>query len=134
MQNKSRMYALALKETLESVSQKTQTERIKNFKKLLKKRGDLKLAAKILQEFYKAWRDHKGKVGELMSAKPLSFGMREYSKKALQKKGFIYEEKVDASLVGGVALLLGNEYLIDNTIQSKIQKLRKQLNIMQINE
>ncbi len=122
------MYAQALKETLEGVSQKTQaTVRIKNFKKLLKKRGDLKLLAQILQEFQKAWRERKGKIGELLSAKPLSPAIREYSKKAVQKKGFVYEEKVDSSLIGGMALLLSNEYLIDNTVAGKIRKLREQL-------
>ncbi len=127
MQNKTRAYAAALVNVLEKAPWRVRAQRLRNFKKLLKKRGDLKLVSKILQEFSKLWKERKGTVAYVISAKPLRPHARESLKRALVKKGFLYEEKIDPSLIGGVQILLGQEYFIDNSIKAKLRKLRSQL-------
>lgn len=117
---------MALKDVLLKSSSQKQGIRIANFKKLLKKRGDLKIATKVLREFKTLWLERNGKIGKVLSAKPLSQEAKGRAKRALAKKGFAYDEKTDPSLIGGMALLLGNEYYIDNTVRGKIEKLRAQ--------
>ena len=89
MQNKTKAYAQALKEVLENATNKVQGERISNFKKLVKRRGDLKLVSKIFQEFQKLWLERNGKIGKVVSAKPLSAALGTHTKNALRRKGFL---------------------------------------------
>ncbi|MBI1984504.1 MAG: F0F1 ATP synthase subunit delta [Candidatus Wildermuthbacteria bacterium] len=123
MQNKARLYAAVLLSSLQKASGSELEKRAKRFRDLLKKRGDLKLAANILQEFKKLWRERKGKIAEVQSAKPLLRSQAAVFRKKLQKQGFIFENKVDESAIGGVAVLLGNEYFVDNTVKGKLRKI-----------
>ena len=123
MQNKARIYGEVLKEVLEKTPAKKRATIFQNFKNLLKKRGDLRLLARATQEFTRAWRNRKGKMGTVVLASIPSSSARRSVLRALKQQGFNYEEKVDPRLIGGAEIFLGNDYLIDNSIKGKLQKL-----------
>jgi F0F1-type ATP synthase delta subunit len=45
-------------------------------------------------------------------------------KKTLKKEGYVIKDEVHEDLIGGAAVFLSNEYLIDNSIKGKLHKLR----------
>ena len=45
-------------------------------------------------------------------------------KNVLKKDGYQVKEEQNESLIGGTAVFLGNEYLFDNTVKGKLQKLK----------
>ena len=124
---KSRVFATALKEVVEKTPEKSYQEVVSRFKPLVKKRGELRHLPAILQEFKELWRERKGKVAKVVVAKPLQGSVKTLLSRSLQKKGFQYEEEVVKEAVGGVAVFLGKEYVIDNTVKAALSKLRKQL-------
>ena len=117
MQGKAKTYAQAMVESLDGLSEKEAAKRVKNLKILLQKRGDFKQLSKILYEFSRAWKEWKGQIAEVVTAEPLSSKARESMEKSLKKKGYIMEERIDPSVIGGTALYLGRDYMIDGTIR-----------------
>ena len=123
IRNKTKIYSRALKEVLESVAEEEIPEKIRNFKNLLKKRGELKTAGRIMREFKKIWSQKKGRAAEVITATPLTEEQRGKISRSLKEKGFIIKEKVDPAALGGIALIFGDENLIDRTIKNKIRLL-----------
>lgn len=123
MQSKAKTYAAVMVEALDGVSEKEAVKRAKSLKILLQKRGDFKQLSKILQEFSRAWRERRGSVAEVVSAEPLSSKAREDMEKSLKKKGYVMEERIDPSVIGGTALYLGRDYVIDGTIRGKLKRI-----------
>ena len=78
----------------------------------------------ILQEFTKLWEERKGKVARVVSARELPQSFVGSVKSALEKKGYQIKEEHIANLLGGAAVFLGQEYLFDNTVKGKLQKLK----------
>ena len=115
-------------ESFDGFSEKEATERVKSLKILLQKRGDFKQLSKILYEFTRAWKERKGPVAEVVSTEPLSGKVRESMEKSLKKKGYIMEERIDSSVIGGIALYLGRDFLIDGTIRGKLKRISKIIN------
>lgn len=129
MIKKSIVYATGLLRALDGIPEKEQKARVVRFKKLLKKRGDLRLLSSILQEFEKLWEQRKGTVACLVSAAKIPSSFSESVKKTLKKKGYQVKEEQDESVIGGTAVFLGNEYLFDNTVKGKLQKLKAVLTL-----
>ena len=127
MAKKATIYAQVLLETLDGVPQKEQRVRVERFKNLLKKRGDLRFSNTILQEFEKLWEQRKGTVARLVSASKLPPSISGPMKKSLKGKGYQIREEVNELLIGGSVVFLGNEYLFDNTVKGKLQKLKEVL-------
>lgn len=127
MQSKAKTYALVMVESLDGVSEKEAAKRVQRLKLLLQKRGDLKLLSKILQEFSRAWKERKGQIGEVVTAEPLSKLTREKIEKSLEGKGYIMKETVEPSIIGGMALFLGRDFLIDGTVRGKLKRITKLL-------
>ena len=123
MPSKARIYGEVLKEVLEKTPEQKRKALFQNFRNLLKKRGDLRLLARAVQEFKTAWTNRKGNMGTVVFAKIPSARDRRSVTKTLKRKGFIYKQIVDPALVGGAKIFLGNEYVIDNTIRGKLQRL-----------
>ena len=123
MQSKVRIYAKVLHEALRGVSLAEQKKRIRMFKEILKRRGDIKISHGILQEFYRLQKEQKGKVGEVVSAKKLAASVKARLVSNLKSMKFALQDRIDPSLIGGVAVFLGNEFLIDNTILGRLRKL-----------
>ena len=119
MSNKVRAYAQALREALEKADTKETKQRIGRFVTLLKKQGDLKIAGEILLELQS--QEKEGVV--LVSARPLSKQAKEHIEEFLKER---VKEKVDPAVVGGVALFINNELLIDGTVKKKLEKIFSQ--------
>ncbi|MBI1971472.1 MAG: F0F1 ATP synthase subunit delta [Candidatus Wildermuthbacteria bacterium] len=126
--HRTRIYASVLRSVLEKTPQSKQRGVAARFVELLKRGGQLKAAGNILQEFKKLWAERRGKQARVLTALPLLKTQRDHIRRALQKKGFVMKEEVNPQLVGGTAIFLGNEYVIDNTVKGKLQKLKRYLN------
>ena len=94
------------------------------FKTLLKKRGDLRLQSAILGEFVKLWEQRDGKIAKVVSAKKMPTSFIDSTTRTLEKEGYMVREEENEALIGGFAVFLSNEYLIDNSIKGKLHKLR----------
>ena len=129
MAKKTSLYARALVESLKDAPLKEQKERIVRFKTLLKKRGDLRLQSAILGEFVKLWEKRDGKIATVISAKEAPDSFISSITKTLKKEGYIVKEEENEALIGGFAVFLSNEYLIDNSIKGKLHKLRLLLKV-----
>ncbi|MEK7542088.1 MAG: F0F1 ATP synthase subunit delta [Patescibacteria group bacterium] len=124
---KAKIYARVLLEVLEGQSRKEIRLLSSRFKELLKKRGDLKYLAQILREFKALEEEKKGKLGEVVTANPLSGVVKSQVQKVLEDKGYQMKERVEPSVIGGQAIFLGKEYLIDGTIRGRLQRIAKLL-------
>lgn len=123
MQSNVRIYAKVLHEALKGVSLAEQKKRVRVFKEILKKRGDIKMSHGILQEFHRLQKEQKGKSGKVVSAKQLSQSIKTMLAATLKSTQFVLEERVDKAVIGGVAVFLGKEFLIDNTILGRLRRL-----------
>ena len=127
MQSKVKLYATLLTEVLDKATEKQAAEKIARFKVLLKKAGDMQLASKIGKEFEKTWEARRGQKGEIISAAPLSKSVGDAFSRALRKKGYVPEERIQEDVLGGVAVFLGTEELVDNTFAARLQRIQKEL-------
>tara|TARA_Y100000310_G_scaffold335775_1_gene418654 strand:+ start:3039 stop:3434 length:396 start_codon:yes stop_codon:yes gene_type:complete len=127
MTKKTRIYARALVAALKDVEGKEMQARIARFKEVLKKRGDLKLVSAVIREFQRLWEQREGKISRVVVANPEAGGGLKKTKEMLQKKGYQSTQEVQEDLIGGLAVFLGSEYLIDNTIRGRLQKLQEYL-------
>ena len=127
MASRARIYAEVLQDALEGAQDSGIV--FTRFKELVQKRGDSKLAPQILQEFKKVSQEREGMQAQVITAAPLPEEVRVKVAGSLQKKGFRMEEKVNPEVQGGMALVLGSEYIIDGTIKGKLQKLARLFNI-----
>jgi F0F1-type ATP synthase delta subunit len=123
MQSKVRIYAKVLYEALKGVSSSEQEKRIQVFREILKKRGDMKMSHGILQEFGRLGKEQKGAIGEVVSARALAPSVKAALASKLRSMKFVLEDRIDSRLIGGVAVFLGKEFLIDNTILARLRKL-----------
>ena len=124
MVKKVSLYAKVLVQSLNGASEKEQKEIAVRFKRLLKKRGDLRHLSSVLQEFLKLWEERKGKIARVITAHEFSSSFVSSMKNVLKKDGYQVKEEQNESLIGGTAVFLGNEYLFDNTVKGKLQKLK----------
>jgi len=124
MAKKANLYAAVLVQSFKGAPEKKQREIAIKFKSLLKKRGDLRHLSSVLQEFSKLWEERKGKIARVASAAELSLTFVSTMKSTLKKKGYQMKEQQNENLLGGVAVFLGNEYLFDNTVRGRLQKLK----------
>ena len=123
MQSKVRIYARVLHEALKGVSLVEQKKRIRVFKEILKKRGDIKISNGILQEFHRLGQEQKGKIGKVISGHILQASVKSMLSIMLRSMRYTLEDRIDPAVIGGVAVFLGNEFLIDNTIVGRLRKL-----------
>lgn len=129
MAKKARLYAKALVSSLDNVAEKEQKVRVVRFLNLLKKRGELRQLSLILQEFKKFWEQRKGTIAHVVSAENLSLPLASEIKKSLAKQGYQVKEEKDTRVIGGTAVFLSNEYLFDNTVKGKLEKLKAALKL-----
>ena len=127
MRNRAMTYAKAMVEVFDGLSEKEAKKKAQTLKRMLYKRGDSKQASKILREFTRAWKERKGKVATVLTAASLANKSKKQFEDALSKKQYIMEEKVDPQVIGGTALFLGSDYVIDGTIRGKLKRISKLL-------
>ncbi|MCH7828316.1 F0F1 ATP synthase subunit delta [Patescibacteria group bacterium] len=124
MTKKASIYAKVLVQSFKGAPEKEQKMIAARFKSLLKKRGDLRYVSSILQEFAKLWEERNGKIAHVLTAHELPVLYAHLIKSALKKQGYQVKTELNESLIGGTAIFLGQEYLFDNTVKGKLQKLR----------
>ncbi len=117
------VYAKALKEVLERASEKERKKVVARLKIVLKRRQHVRHFSSVLKEFEQLWVERKGKQARAVVARPLGRELKAKVSRELLKKGFQYNEEVQEDVLGGIALFLGKDYLIDNTVRSKLAKL-----------
>lgn len=123
MQSKVRVYARVLHEALKGVSLAEQKKRIRVFKEILKKRGDIKISSGILRVFLRLQKEQGGRVGEVVSSRKLAASAKSALASKLKSMKFVLKNRIDEAVIGGVAVFLGDEFLIDNTILGRLRKL-----------
>ena len=125
IQHKPTVYARLLVEALRDASPKTVALRVANFKKLLKRSSDLKIAGRAVKEFERLWAAKDGTVAEVVVARPLGASARKKLESRLKTKGYVLAERIDPRVIGGVAIRLGADVLVDGTITNKLRRLRE---------
>jgi F0F1-type ATP synthase delta subunit len=125
MRNDVRQYGRVLVDILKDASEKEALEKAKRFKKMLYKQGAFKRVGEILMNFSKAWKEKDGAIATVVSAQPLSAQTKSNMEETLKEKNYVMEEEVNPYVIGGVAMQLGNSYLIDSTIRGKLKKIQK---------
>lgn len=124
IQHKTTLYARLLVEALREASPAVVATRVANFKKLLKRANDLKIAGKVVKEFERLWAARDGVVAEVVTARQLGGSARKKLESRLKAKGYVLAERIDPRVIGGVALRLGSDILVDGTIMNKLQRMR----------
>lgn len=125
---KAKIYAKVLLEVVEGKSKQEAEKIVKNLLLLLRKRGDIRLGFRVVRELQNLEEEKEGKPGLVVSAKPLYAELKQRLENSLSKKGFAMKESVHPSVMGGLAIFLGREYMIDGTVRGKLSKLAKSLN------
>lgn len=125
IQHKERVYAGLLVDALRNAKGAVRHERIARFTKLLKRTGDLKIAGKVVKSFERAWARRDGEIALAVTARPLTEAARKKLAARLKAKGYVLQEKVDPKILGGVALRLGEETMVDGTIVNKLRRLQE---------
>ncbi|MDF1498413.1 MAG: ATP synthase F1 subunit delta [Patescibacteria group bacterium] len=122
-----KQYAISLYESTIKVDKVQAERRIKKFVDILKKNNDLSLSNKIIEQYYRHYRDEKNisKI-EIVSHKKLN---PETLNQIIQKfnKQIEVEEKIDKSLIGGIIIKMDNNLLIDGSVKRKLKNLRKNI-------
>ena len=122
-----KQYAISLYESTIKIDKIQAEQRIENFVEILKKNNDLSLADKIIEQYYKYYRDQRNisKI-EVTSAEKLN---PELLNKIIQKfqKQIEIKEIVDESLIGGIILRVDDNLLIDGSVKKKLKNLKKSI-------
>ena len=120
-------YAQALYESTAGKSQAQQEKALQSFVALLIRYNDRSLLPRIIESYGKIRRKTEGltKV-ELTTAEKASGKIKTEIKKKLGE-GAEMNEIVEPEVLGGLKLIINDEYLIDGTLQSRVEKLYQSL-------
>ena len=122
-----KQYAISLYESTTKIDKIQAEKRIGNFIKILIKNNDLSLIDKIIQQYYKYYRNQRNitKI-EVSSAKKLN---PEILNKLIQKfhNQIEIEETIDESLIGGIVLRIDDNLLLDGSVKRKLENLERNL-------
>src|SRR5262245_58247647 len=122
-----RKYAQALYELSKGASAAESDKIAKSFVKLLVRNNDRSLLPRIIEQYEKMRRKQEGitKV-EVTTAKKMSSKTRGDIEKKFSGKVEI-SERVHPEVLGGMQLIINDEYLVDGTLQARVEKLYKAL-------
>ena len=120
-----RRYVKALAGSLaKAKTRKEAVAMLDNFFLLVKRRGDTKFLITCLAEAQKEYKAKGRKPTEMVSAASLSLASQKKTLSLLKLKGFGAPTwRVNSQLLGGSALFLGNEYLMDGTLREKLHRM-----------
>ncbi|MBW6440600.1 ATP synthase F1 subunit delta [Patescibacteria group bacterium] len=122
-----KQYAISLYESTLKIDKVQAEQRIGNFIEILRKNNDLSLIEKIIEQYYKYYREQSNisKI-QVTSAKKLN---PEILNKIIQKfnKQIEIEEIIDESLIGGFVLRVDDNLLIDGSVKKKLENLKKNI-------
>ena len=120
-------YAQALYESTVGKSEHEQEKISKAFVALLAAYNDSSLLSRIIEYYSRVRRRSEGltKV-DLTTADKASVKIKTELKKKLGERLEI-DEKIDPNVLGGIKLIINDEYLIDGTFQSRVERLHQAL-------
>ncbi len=129
--SRTKELAHVLFDTTEGKPEAEQNEALKNFASYLAKKGLLKDEDAIALEYQKIYNSHHGIVEATVTLiARLSEHKRLELREALKKKYKAREvhilEKVDARLIGGMKIQVGDE-VFDSSLQNSLDQLQAQL-------
>lgn len=127
MSQKARTYAAALRAVLADSSPELAPQIVSRFHRELKRRGDLRIAGSVLREFETLWAERNGTVATAITAEGLTEEGRRELERTLAERGYQLTEKRNPEVSGGVALFLGSDYLIDNTVKGRMGRMWRTL-------
>lgn len=120
-----KQYAVSLYELTKDASNEESAELIKNFVNLLRFDNNLSMEKRIVEEYQTYCRKQKG-ISKLRihSAEKLSPSIVSGIVKHFAGQVEI-EEEVDPDLIGGIAVEINDDTLIDGSVRKKLNDLRK---------
>lgn len=120
-------YAQALYEATKGLSDKEQSKILERFIDLLDVYNDRSLLSRIIEAYERERRKKEGidKV-EVTSAQKLPTKIRDKITARFKGKGE-FVELVEPAVLGGVRLVINEEYLIDATLAGRVDRLYKSL-------
>jgi F0F1-type ATP synthase delta subunit len=119
-----KQYAISLYEATENLSENKAKEIIKNFVEVLKQNNDLGIGGKIIKEYYKHYQKQKNiskikiKSREKISPEIMNGIMKKFENQVE------IEEEIDSGIIGGIALEINENLLIDGSINKKLENIR----------
>lgn len=120
-------YAQALYEVSKGSSQAESEKIAKQFIALLTHYHDLSLLPKIIERYGRIRREIEKVVKvQATTAKKLTGKTRDEIEKKFAGR-IELEERVHPEVLGGIKLIINDEYLIDNTLQGRVERLYKAL-------
>lgn len=119
-------YTEALYEAVKGVRVSEQEKLVEVFISLITRYNDRSLLPRIIEHYGKLRRKKEGisKVEITMAKKVPAKVKLEIERKVGESE---IVEKIDPEVLGGVKLIINDEYLIDGTFQGRVEKLYKSL-------
>ncbi|MFA7169816.1 MAG: F0F1 ATP synthase subunit delta [Candidatus Paceibacterota bacterium] len=123
-----KQYAISLYEITKNAKNEEAEELVKSFVKLLRLNNSLSLEKRIVEEYYTYYRKQKGisklkiRSGEKLSPEIVSSIVKHFSGQVE------LEEEIDESLIGGIAVEINDDTLIDGSVRKKLRNLRETIN------
>lgn len=128
MKTTPKQYAISLYEAVQHASPKEAEELVANFVKLLRVNNNLSLGKKIIAEYEAYDRKQKGIARiKITSSEKLSPAVTSGIVKHFAKQVEM-EEAVDPALLGGIVLEIDEDILIDGSVRTKLENLKKAIN------
>ncbi len=124
-----KQYAATLVSALQGKSDKDEKKVIANFFDLLRRNGDFVKRREIFKEIERVVRKSDGvRKVVLETASPVSPETKREVEKNLGAKA-VFEESINPDVIGGIKLLIDDEYLIDATVKHQLDKMFKKKTI-----
>ena len=115
--NKSKQYAIALYQTIKNKNEQEIQKLLGNFFSIVKKNGDRFLLKQILNHFQQIAQ----KNGDLNHLKIIT--TQGYKDLPLSADWNEVKKEIRPNIIGGVIAIINHQYLIDNSIKGKINKI-----------
>jgi ATP synthase F1 delta subunit len=119
-----KQYAISLYEITKDASKEESAKLIGNFVQLLRRSNNLSMENRIVEEYESYLRKQKGiakvkiRSGEKLSPATVSAVVKHFAGQVEMK------EEVDPALIGGIAVEINDDTLIDGSIRKKLEDLR----------
>ncbi|HHD92191.1 MAG TPA: hypothetical protein ENL06_01025 [Candidatus Portnoybacteria bacterium] len=114
---KSKQYAIALYQTVKNKNEQEIQKLLGNFFSIVKKNGDRFLLKQILNHFQQIAQ----KNGDLNHLKIIT--AQGYKDLPLSADWNEVKKEIQPNIIGGVIAIINHQYLIDNSIKGKINKI-----------
>jgi len=128
-----KQYAATVVSALTDKSDKDEHKIITNFFNFLRRNGDFVKRREIFKEIDRVSRESKGvRKVVIEAAAPISQETKKEIEKNLGAKA-IFQENINPDVLGGIKILIDDEYLVDATVKRQLDKLFSKNTLTTIN-